>query len=410
MTEPIPAAEEPSASAWQLLRQPAFSRYFAGSFISNVGTWFQDIAAAIVIYQLTGSAVLVAGLAICAHGSSLLLSPLGGQLADRFDRRRLLVIMHLVQGAAAAMLAILSILGIADLWTIFAVALVIGVGRAVNNPTLQAMLPALVRPRDFAQATALLALTFNLARVIGPILGALLVATAGAGPSFAVNSASFFIFVALLLSLRISPRAISKRPGGFREGLRYVRDRPRLLVLLVCCTLIGMSTDPVITLGPALAVSFGEDESVAGWFVAVFGLGAVLGAPLVGIVRERLGQRRTGVVSLVVIAVAFGGVTVSGALAPALVLFAIAGFAFLIGNSDLLAGIQEGVDDDVRGRVMALWSMGFVGSRPLAAVFDGAVADISTPATAVGALGALILVVTAFAAIAFRGLERPLPG
>ncbi|WP_353807484.1 MFS transporter [Agromyces sp. SYSU T00194] len=382
----------------RVLRLPAFRAFLAGAAASNVGTWFQDIAAAIVIFQATGSATLVAVLAVCAHGTTIAFAPLGGDLADRFDRRRLLVAANAAQGVAAAVLAALAFAGAATVPAILAVAFALGIGRAVNNPALQSLVPAIVERRDIAQATALVSMTYSLARVIGPVLGAAVVALAGAGPAFAVNATSFLLFAALLLGFVHVPRsAAAGRRGGILGGIRVVRRRPRIGRLLGAGVLVGIATDPAITLGPALADAFDAGTARAGWFVAAFGAGAVLVSPFVGRLRDALGPDRTSLVALVLVGAAFAGVAVVGATAAAamgavLVLFAVAGVGFLLGNSDVVAGIQDEVDDEVRGRVLALWSMAFVGSRPLGALLDGALADALGPTAAVGATGALVLV------------------
>jgi predicted MFS family arabinose efflux permease len=397
-----PDPDERPASAWELLRRPNYLRYFLGNIASNIGTWFQDIAAAILVFQLTGSATAVALVAICGYGTAVLLAPWGGSLADRFDRRLLLILSHWALALAAGTLAVLASVGLATAVVVYVVSAMIGVGRAINNPTLQAIIPALVRRQDVAQATALQVVTFNLARATGPVLGALVMTGFGAGPAFAVNAVSFAVFAVVLMTLRVEPRPKPTSPGGFRFALGYVRRRPRVVLLLVCCAVMGMSTDPVITLAPAFAAAYGEPEAWAGWFTSAFGAGAVLGAPFTGRVRRLLGPRRTGVVGMLIIPVAYGVVAFSPWPPLSLVAVGVAGAAFLIGNADLVAGLQEEVDDSVRGRVMALWTIGFHGSRPVAAGIDGTVADASTPQIAIAVIGGLILVTAILAALGFR--------
>jgi MFS family permease len=389
-----------------LLRDGSFLRYFIGNLSSNIGNWLQDIAAAILIFQLTGSAIMVASVAVAGHGTSIILSPLGGQLADRFDRRKLLIWVHIGQGAAAAVLAVLVMIGRADAWTVFTFCVVIGAGRAINNPTLHALLPALVDKKDLAQAAALQSVTFNLARAIGPVVGALLVAGSSAATAFWVNAATFFLFVALLPTLRVRPRPTSATgtPAGIMNGIRYVRDRPRLVMLLVVSALIGMSTDPVITLGPAFAELYGENEAWPGWFVSAFGTGAILMAPFAGALRQRIGRVKSGTISLLVVTV---GLAIIGVVpfAPAAIAGAlIAGVAFMFGSNDMTTALQELTDDEVRGRVMALWSVGFLGSRPVAAIFDGAIADLVSPGAAVLLLAVLMLLAAVLSGWWFRRL------
>jgi MFS family permease len=388
-----------------LLRGP-FARYSVGNFTSNLGTWFQDIASVILIFQLTGSAAMVALVVVCGYGASLLLSPLGGALADRFDRRNLLIVTQLAMGTAALILAAFAFSDTVDAVVVFVISAVIGAGRAISNPTIQALIPALVARKDLAGATALQSMTFNVARAVGPVVGALLIASAGPAPAFALNAASFYLFVLILLTLRPVRRTAAGVRGGMRVVLAYVRDRPTLVVALLCCTLVGMATDPVITLGPSLAERFGHDESFAGWIVSSFGAGSLIGAPLAGRIRRRLRPRRTAIAATMLIALCFVTVSLSPWLPLALGAFVVAGAAFLVASSDLVTGVHEEVDDRVRGRVMALWTMGFLGSRPLAAALDGAVGDAAGPQAAIALLAGVLALGAGACGVAFRRLPR----
>ena len=262
--------ELPPRSALQLLRDPQFGRYFAGSLASNVGTWCHDIAAAIFVFQVTGLASMVAVMAVAGFGTSILAAPIGGMLADRFDRRMLLVVSMIVLAVISGAFAVLVAVGVREVWLVLVVTLVLGVGRAVNTPALQAYMPSLVPFRDLAQASALTSVTFNLSRAVGPALGALLIALSGPGLAFAFNGFSFIVFAVILLTLTSPAIRPVRRGGGILGGLRYVRDRPRLIVLLVLAALVGMATDPVITIGPSFARHFDEPASYAGWFVSAF--------------------------------------------------------------------------------------------------------------------------------------------
>jgi MFS family permease len=402
VTDDIPA-ETPMPSLVALLRTPRIARFYLGNFVSNTGNWFQDIAAAILIFQVTGSAAMVAGVAVASYGTSMLLSPIGGQLADHFDRRKLLIITHSGQTVAAAALAALAAMGLADVWTILVLSVVIGVGRALNNPTLQALLPTLVGIRNLAPAFALQSVTFNLARAVGPVLGAIVITVSGPAAAFAVNALTFALFAILLLTIRLDarPRRRQGESSGILGGLSYVRRRPWLIVLLICSALTGMATDPPITLGPAFARSLGEEPGWAGWLVASFGAGAVAVAAFSAEVRSRIGRVRTlsvtfagAALGLVVLGLApIGPVALAGGF--------IAGGSFMIGSADVTATLQELIPDEVRGRVMALWSMGFLGSRPLAALTDGAISDAVSPQAAVFVLGAVLALAGGATALAY---------
>lgn len=379
-------------SAFRLLAQAAFGRFFVGNLISNIGNWFQDIALAILVFDLTGSATLVGFVAFVGYGTSLLLAPAGGQLADSRDRRSVLIIVHLAQFGLTAALTALLLVGSAELSLVFVFAGLIGAGRAITTPAAQAFLPALVHRKDLPTATALQSLTYNGARAVGPLVGAIVVTTAGVAVAFAANALSFLAMALLLFSIRPPyPPTRPTAPSRIRDGLGYLRARPPLILLLVSATVVGMSTDPVLTLGPSFAAFHGEPAAWAGYLVTSFGVGAVLAAPFTGPIRRRIGQVRTA--SIAVFVIASGLLVLALAPVPWLCLAggALAGAAFLVAGTDLSTTLQELVDDRYRGRVMAVWSMGFLGSRPLAALLDGALADLWSPQAAVAVLAAVMI-------------------
>ena len=398
--------ELPPRSALQLLRDPQFGRYFAGSLASNVGTWCHDIAAAIFVFQVTGLASMVAVMAVAGFGTSILAAPIGGMLADRFDRRMLLVVSMIVLAVISGAFAVLVAVGVREVWLVLVVTLVLGVGRAVNTPALQAYMPSLVPFRDLAQASALTSVTFNLSRAVGPALGALLIALSGPGLAFAFNGFSFIVFAVILLTLTSPAIRPVRRGGGILGGLRYVRDRPRLIVLLVLAALVGMATDPVITIGPSFARHFDEPAAYAGWFVSAFGAGALASAPFIGRLRRRVGPLRTATFGFLGIGIGFAVAGLVQNPWVALGAIAVAGSCYLSTSSDITTSLQEELDDDVRGRVMALWAIGFLGARPFAALLDGAVADALSPQLAILVMAGLMALT--FSLIAVSRLRRVL--
>jgi len=395
----VSAEELPPRSALQLLRDSQFGRYFAGSLASNVGTWCHDIAAAIFVFQVTGLASMVAVMAVAGFGTSILAAPIGGLLADRFDRRMLLLVSMIVLAVISGAFAVLVAVGVREVWLVLVITLVLGVGRAVNTPALQAYMPSLVPFRDLAQASALTSVTFNLSRAVGPALGALLIALSGPGLAFAFNVLSFIVFAVILLTLTSPAIRPVRRGGGILGGLRFVRDRPRLIVLLVLAALVGMATDPVITIGPSFARYFDEPPAYAGWFVSAFGVGALASAPFIGRLRRRVGPLRTATFGFLGIGIGFAVAGLVQNPWVALGAIAVAGSCYLSTSSDITTSLQEELDDDVRGRVMALWAIGFLGARPFAALLDGAVADALSPQLAILVMAGLMALTFALIAV-----------
>ena len=405
-----------SRTSWELVRDRTFGVYFVGNLVSNCGTWLQNIAAAVVIYDLTGSTALVGAVSILQFAASMLLSPYAGALSDRVDRRRLLIAGQIVGGVASASLALwvaaVGVEGLPGPWPIFAAATIIGIGWAISVPTMQALVPALVEPEDLEQAIALNSITFNIARAVGPALGAIALARLGAAAAFGLNAATFAVLIITLLLIR--PRPIERKDdrgdGSVREGLRYVRREPALYVLLIGVTALGFGTDPVNTLTPAMADVLGGSEELVGWMVSAFGVGAALTAFAVGALRKRISLGVMGVVGLGVLSVGLFGFGASPGVstltlfgwstAPAvpltLVSLVVAGAGFLLALTGLTTELQRRVPEPLLGRVMALWAVAFLGSRPAAALLDGALGDLFGPRIAAAAAGVITTAVAAW--------------
>jgi len=264
------------AAVFALVRQRSFGPYFAGNALSASGTWFQNLAAALLVYRLTHSAFLLGVLNFCQFAPVLVLAPWAGSAADRYDRRRLLLAAQTTASALAATLAILAWSGLAAAWVVILFALGLGVTSATSIPPQQALIASLVEPESLPTAVALNSMTYNLARAVGPALGAASVEYLGIPASFLLNSFSYLVFVLALLVLR--PRAQETAPretSRLRDALGLLRDDPRLLAFLIVVAAVGFASDPVNTLAPAFAHAFGHRDTVAGFIIGAFGAGAV---------------------------------------------------------------------------------------------------------------------------------------
>lgn len=380
------------------MRDRALGTYLLGNFTSNTGNWFQNLAASIVVFRLTGSSTLVGVVAALQFGASLVLSPYAGSLADRFDRRRLLLTAQVVGAVAAAALAVtvgvLGVDGLPGIWPILVATGVIGIGYAVSVPTLLSYVPALVPARDLDSAIALNSVSFTVARAIGPALAGIVVAAAGAAWAFGANAVSFLGLIAALLLIGHRP---TEGMGGadqdrsVREGLRQARASRPILVTLVCTLVAGVAADPVNTLSPAVADRLGQGDAFVGFQVGAMGAGAAFGALIVGRMRLAVGRWRTIVIGLVVLGVSLLGYAVAPAPWIVLVFLFIGGNGYLLTVTSLNADLQTRVDEALRGRMMALWSTAFLGSRPVAALVAGAAADLAGTAWAIGAMAMLPL-------------------
>jgi MFS family permease len=374
----------PPRSALALVLDRSFGPYFFGNLASNIGTWFQQITAAIVVFDLTGSTFMVGMVGVSQFLPSLLLAPWTGTAADRYDRRRLLLGAQAVAGMAAGSLAVVTaVVGLdrfPGAWPVLATAGLVGLMNAISTPAQNALVHALVPGPDLDQAIALNSVTFNLARAVGPALGAAVLVSWGAAVAFGVNAFSYAALVAGLAVIRIPPLPRPPRSSVW-GGFRRLRDDPVLAMLLVGLAALGFGADPLITLTPALAdelagASSTNPDALVGILISFFGLGAVLGTAVVGRIRRRWRQVPVAVTGLGLLA---GGL-VTLALAPvtgvALAGMVVMGLGYLLAITTLTSAMHARVTEDLRGRVMALWGVAFLGTRPLAAFMNGAVADL----------------------------------
>lgn len=371
--------------------------WFAGALVSNVGTWMQRIAQDwLVLAELTDEDAVAVGVVMALQfGPQLLLLPVTGWVADRFDRRRVLALTQGSMLLLGAGLGVLTLLGLVELWMVFAFALGLGIAAAFDAPTRQAFVGELVEDRSLANAVALNAASFYGARLIGPAMAGALVAAVGSGWVFLINAASFLAVLASLWALRpaeFTPFVRKARGRGqMRAGFRYVRRRPDILLVFSMVFLTGTIgyNFPIYTATMA-KVEFGEGPEEFGWLSSALAVGSVAGA-LVAARRERPRLRTVTLASL-----GFGVALDAAALAPEPWSFAAAlvlvGFAGITMMNTANAYVQTTTAPSMRGRVMALYLAIFLGGTPLGAPLVGAVADAAGPrwAIAVGAASGLI--------------------
>ena len=398
-----------------LLRQRSFGPYFAGNALSASGTWFQNLASALLVYRLTHSAFLLGVLNFSQFAPVLLLAPWAGSAADRYDRRRLLFVAQTTAAALAVLLAALAWGGLARAWVVIVVALALGVTSAASIPAQQALLASLVEPRELPTAVALNSMTYNIARAAGPVAAAASVEYLGIPASFLLNAGSYLAFVAALVVVR--PRPQERAPRGssrLRDALPLLRDDPRLLAFLIVVAAVGFASDPVNTLAPAFAHAFGHRDTVSGFIIGAFGAGAVTAAVVVA--GRVAGSRRRMALTLSVLGLGVVAFALSPWLPLGFVFLFAAGLGYLASNTSATTRLQLGVSEAQRGRIMALWGVAFLGLRPIASLADGAIASAAGVRVAGVALALPALVGAALLAVSSarlrerdRGREHRLP-
>ena len=391
------------------LRTPNYRRYFAGQAVSLVGTWMQTVAQAWLVLELTGSGTALGLVAAAQFLPILLLAPYGGLLADRLDKRAILVATQTALGAMALTLGALTVTGAVRLWMVVVLALALGVATAIDNPARQAFAQEMVGADGLRNAVSLNSVMVNAARAVGPAVAGVLIATVGTGLCFLINAASYAAVVAALVGMDaralIPAPHLDRAPGQVRQGLRYVARTPDLLVPLMMLALVGTLAYEFQVVLPLMARGpLDGGAGTYGLLTSAMGAGAIVGGLYVA------GHGRTGLRPLSTAAAVFGVAILGAAVAPsvatslvALAAVGAASVAFLsTGNSTL----QLTAEPRFRGRVMALWAVAFLGSTPLGAPVIGAVSEHLSPRGGLVIGGLACLVAAGLGALAAaRGRE-----
>ena len=383
-----------------------FRLYFFGQMVSLAGTWMQSVAQAWLVLQLTDSGTALGLLVALQFLPVLFLGPVGGLIADRCDKRRVLFVTQTSAGLLALALGLLVSFEVVELWMVFALAAGFGLVNAVDSPARQSFVHEMVGADELPNAVTLNSVMVNLARAVGPAVAGVLIATVGLGLCFLVNAGTYLAVLVALALMRVhelQPVTRQRRGAGqLREGFRYVRATPGLAVPLLMMAVIGtLAYEFSVTLPLMARFTFHGDAGTYGLMSSCLGAGAVLGGLYVA------SHKRAAPTALAVNAMAFGVVLLCAALAPtlavalvALVLIGVASIGFLtLGNATL----QLTTAPEMRGRVMALWSVAFLGSTPVGGPVVGWIGQSLGPRYALG-VGA----VAAFAAgaLAYPRLSR----
>ena len=386
-----------------------------GKVLSTLAVWTTNVAGAILVFDLTRSALIVGLVSVAQFTPQLALTPWTGSRADRGDRFTQVILGTAITGLGSVLLTAWAI-GVGftaerDAWVMVAAAGLVGTGFSVSGPATSALLPALVRRSELADALALSSLPIVVARSIGPAVGAAIYLTSGPIVTFGLSALLHLSFIAMLEVLRrrivLEPRPPrGGRDGGVRAGLTYLRHSPRTVLQILGVGIIGIGTDPITTLTPALTVALGMPEGFVGTLASSFGLGAAVGFVVLSRVRLAVGIMRLGAIGLAAMGTGtlVAGVAPTASLAVAGVALGGVGLTFSLNSFTTL--VQADVPDALRGRVMALWSMAFLGSRPATALATGWLTDAVGVRTAL-VLSAVAILAGAWATRGARMLARP---
>jgi MFS family permease len=375
-------------TAFGALTHRNFQLFFAGQLVSLTGTWMQSVAQSWLVYRLTGSAVLLGAVAFAGQLPGFLFAPVGGAVADKSSRRSILVATQISAMLLAAVLALLTLSGAVAVWHVFALAALGGVVNAFDFPARQAFVIDMVGREDLMNAIALNSTAVNGARLVGPAMAGLLVAAVGEGWCFSFNAVSYIPVVIGLSLMRVSfaKRAVAASApalASILEGFRFVgRTSPirALMILLGLLSLLGL---PYTVLMPVFADRvFGAGPGGLGMLMGAAGTGALLGALVLVARRGVRGMGRWVAFS----SAGFGAGLIAFSWARPLWLACLVlvpvGFAMMIQIASSNTLIQAMVPDNLRGRVMAVYSMMFLGAAPLGAMLAGVLAgQLGAPLT-----------------------------
>jgi MFS family permease len=384
---------------WSAFRNPGYRTFWIGAFVSNIGAWMQIVAQGWLVLELTDSAFMLGLVGFAGSLPWLMLLLVGGVYADRLDRRRLLIRANLGMMACAAVLTALTWTGAVRIWHVFALSLASGSAIALAAPAFQAFLHDLVGRRDLQNAIALNSAQFNLSRIVGPSLAGLTLGAIGVAGCFGVNTLSYLGAIVALMLIRVPSRPVPE-PGpvwdSIVEGFGYVRARPRILALLSIAALVSLLAMPYATLLPIVARDgLGLDASGLGWLFAVGGGGAVCGA--LSIAFGHLLPARGPWLLGCAIATGLATMTLGLARSPLVAAVALVAIGFSATSAVALTNtlLQELVDDAMRGRVLSMFGLAFMGTFPVANLLAGTLAGLTSASVTLAMTGALLAIVVA---------------
>jgi len=356
------------ASTFASLRVRNYRLFFAGQIISTSGTWMQAVAQGWLVLRLSRSGTDLGLITAARFLPMMLFSPWGGLIADRLDKRRILYVTQTLAGLLALVLAALVATHVITLWMVAAIAVALGFVNVFDNPARQSFIAEMVPETELGNAITLNSVTINLARVMGPALAGVLIATVGIAPCFMANAFSFGAVVISLAMMRageLYPVGRQPRqPGQVREGLRYVRRTPELLVPLIMITVVGtFAWEFQVSLPLMARFTFHGSAATYGTMLAFMGAGAVVG----GLVTAR--RNRVTAVGLGRSSIGWGLAILAASIAPNLptefALLLLVGYGSISFNSLAKTTLQLAAVPSMRGRVMALWSVAWLGSTPV---------------------------------------------
>jgi MFS family permease len=395
----IQAKDSRLPEMFRALKHRNYQYFFVGQLLSLIGTWMQSVAQAWLVYRLTDSTVLLGLISFSGQIPVFLLATLGGAIADRYNRQRILQITQTIAMILATVLTILTLTGAIEVWHIFVIAALLGLTNAFDIPTRQAFIVDIIERKDLTNAIALNSSMFNGARIIGPAVAGLLVASVGEGWCFGINAVSYIAVLTGLFLIRIETQRKTAAAGSaisnIIEGFKFVAKTSPIRSLLLLLGLVSLMGSPYAVLMPIFADQIlNGGASGLGILMGASGVGALAGALALAARKSLKGLGRW----IALASAGFGTCLILFSFSRSFWLSAAflvpAGFAMMIQMAASNTLVQSMIPDELRGRVMAVYSMMFMGMAPLGAMFAGTVAqNIGAPYTV--AIGGAVCIIAA---------------
>jgi MFS family permease len=390
------------------LRNRDFRLFWSGNFLSNIGTWMQNVAQGWLVLTLTGSAFWLGVVGFAGQIPFLLFTLFGGVIADRVNKRRLLLVTQTVMMLLAFTLAVLTLLNKITVWQVIVLSFLNGMANAMNTPSYQALVPRLVPREDLTNAIALNSAQFNMSRILGPTLGGYAMAIVGMAGNFFLNGLSFLAVLFALTRIHYPEQEQRVHPSyltSLRDGFGYLKSRPQMLVLVWMVAVSSFLVFPFITFIPYFArMQLHVGETGLGWLMAASGLGSVLGAVTVaaqGTIRHR---GRVLVIAGIVFFSAVIGLCYSQIFVLSQCFVLVEGYSAIVMISSFNVVMQHLCSDEMRGRVLSIYATCFLGLPPIGALLVGEMSRYIPTGHVLAAMAALAGVIY----MGFYAFSRPL--
>ena len=376
-------------STFQALRHRNYRLFWSGALVANIGSWIRTVALGWLVLELTGSPLLLGVVSFAQTIPILLLSLPAGVVADRFARRQVLFVTQALLLALTFALAVLVAGQFVTVTLLIVISLLMGIAMAFNGPAWQSFITDLVGKDDLMNAIALNSVQFNFSRIIGPSIAGVLIALVGLSLCFFINAGTYLGVLVALALIRMSAPPVAKGRlamwSGITEGLKYLRDEPRLRAIMLLTAVMTIFGFPYAVLMPVMArEALGLDATGYGQLMAATGVGAFVGAISVASMKRSVRRGRIILVAELLFAVSLFLFAISRAFPLSLLMLVFLGFSMVGYMTTANTVVQSSVPEALRGRVMSVWTLTAFGLTPLGSLQAGAVADFFGAPAALG--------------------------